>query len=95
MDREHFFAGEKLCFRWRGPHRILKAFHGIASQVEDLRNSSIANVHGSRLKLYSDSSLEARVIMSHVVSSEIGMAFPAFDALKIKNNESCHKMSSW
>lgn len=42
-------------------------------KVEDLLNRTVEEVHGSKFKYYSDSSLDTTSIMSHVISSEIGM----------------------
>lgn len=41
--------------------------------VEVLKNRKKANVHCSCLKLYNDRSLDERALLSHVLSSEIGM----------------------
>lgn len=73
VARDDFFEGEKLCLRWRGPRRIIKAHNDYVFDVEDLRNGKIDPIHGSRLKYYRDSSLDEMVIMSHVLSSETGM----------------------
>ena len=73
VAREDFFAGEKLCLRWRGPRRIIKAINDWVYQVEDLRNGDIEEAHACRLKFYRDRSLNAQVIMSHVLSSETWM----------------------
>lgn len=43
--------------------------------MEDLRNSVLTNVHASRLKVYSDSSVDSKVFLSHVIHSETGMQF--------------------
>lgn len=42
-------------------------------QVEDLRNGTVENIYGNRLKFYRDASVETEAIMSHVLSSETGM----------------------
>ena len=73
VAREDFHKGEKLALRWRGPRRIVKALNDYVFQVEDLRNGTIQDIHGSRLKYYKDSSLNENAIMSHVLSSETGM----------------------
>jgi hypothetical protein len=73
VARSAFNAGEKLALRWRGPRRIVKALSDYVFQVEDMRNGTILDTHGTRLKFYSDRSLDATAIMSHVLSSETGM----------------------
>jgi hypothetical protein len=73
VARSGFNAGEKLALRWRGPRCIVKALSNYVFQVEDLCNGTISDIHGTRLKLYSDRSLDTTAIMSHVLSSEIGM----------------------
>lgn len=73
VARSEFFKGEKLCLRWRGPRRIVKALTDFTFQVEDLRNGKVDVVHGSRLKYYHDASLNQTAIMTHVVNSETGM----------------------
>ena len=65
--------GEKLAMRWRRPRRIIKALNDYVFQVEDLRNGTTKDIHGTRLKFYSDRSLDTRATMSHVLSSETGM----------------------
>lgn len=73
VAREHFHEGEKLCLRWRGPRRVTKCLSYYAFQVEDLRNGELQVIHGTRLKFYSDDSLDTTAILSHVLSSETGM----------------------
>lgn len=73
VARNDFHAGEKLALRWRGPRRIVKALSDYVFQVEDLRNGMVEDCHGSRLKFYSDRSLNSAAILSHVLSSETGM----------------------
>lgn len=73
VAREEFFENEKLCLRWRGPRRVLKALSDYVFKVEDLRNGETEDVHGTRLKYYADNSLDTRVILSHVLASETGM----------------------
>lgn len=73
VAREEFSAGEKLCLRWRGPRRVVKAQNDYVFQVEDLRNGAVEDIHGTRLKFYRDADLDTRAIMSHVLSSETGM----------------------
>lgn len=73
VAREDFTTGEKLCLRWRGPRRVTKALNDFVYEVEDMRNGKLQEVHGSRMKFYSDSSLDTVAIMSHVLSSETGM----------------------
>ena len=73
VARSDFHAGEKLCLRWRGPRRIMKALSDFVYQVEDLRNGQLDDVHDSRLKLYRDSEIDKDAIMSHVIHSETGM----------------------
>ncbi len=53
---------------------MIKANSDFVFQVEDLRNGALEEVHASRLKFYSDSSLNKKAIFSHVISSETGMA---------------------
>ena len=73
VAREDLFAGEKLALRRRGPDRVIKALSDYVFQVEDLRNGSTEDVHGSRLKFYRDGLLNQEVILSHVLSSETGI----------------------
>lgn len=73
VAREDFFENEKLCLRWRGPRRVIKALNDYVFKVEDLRNGETEDIHGTRLKFYADDSLDARVILSHVLASETGM----------------------
>lgn len=73
VAREHFHEGEKLCLRWRGPRRVTSCLNDYSFQVEDLRNGELQEVHGTRLKFYTDESLDADAILSHVLASETGM----------------------
>ena len=73
VAREQFFKGEKLCLRWRGPRRIVKALSDLVYLVEDLRNGLTEEIHASRLRFYSDSALNTEAIMPHVLVSETGM----------------------
>lgn len=73
VARDTFHEGEKLCLRWRGPRRVIKAINDYEFQVEDLRNGNLETVHGTRLKYYHDASLNTTAILSHVLSSETGM----------------------
>lgn len=73
VAREDFFAGGKLCWRWRGPHRVDTPLNDYMFKVEDLTHGSFTDVHGSRLKFYSDSLLDTKAIMSHVLKSETGI----------------------
>lgn len=73
VARKELHAGEKLCLRWRGPRRIVKALNNYVYSVEDLRNGSVDDIHISRFKVYSDSSLDTEIIMSHVLKFETGM----------------------
>ena len=73
VAREEFFKGEKLCLRWRGPRRVVKALNEFVYQVEDMRNGTVTEVYSTRLKHYSDESLDKKAILEHAISSEHGM----------------------
>ena len=73
VARDEFFEDEKLCLRWRGPRRIVKCLNDHVFKVEDLRNGAVSDVHASRLKYYSDESVDQKAVLSHVLSSETGM----------------------
>ena len=73
VARKDFFQGEKLCLRWTEPRRVTKALNHYVFQVEDLRNGSLSDIHGSRLKYYCDRSLDKDAILSHATQSEHGM----------------------
>ena len=86
IAREDFSAGEKLCLRWRGPRRVVKALSDYVFQVEDLRNGSVEDVHASRIRFYSDSSLDSEAIFPHVLSSETGMEVARLMSLEKNRN---------
>eukprot|EP00171_Calliarthron_tuberculosum_P004300 IDg4300t1 len=67
VARDDFHKDEKLCLRWRGPRRIIRAVSEWVYIVEDLRNGELTEVHSTRLKFYSDSSLDEKAILSHVL----------------------------
>lgn len=73
VARSEFNKGEKLALRWRGPRRVIKALNEHVYQIEDLRNGNLQDVHASMLKFYSDSLLDEKAILSHVLQSETGM----------------------
>ena len=81
LAREEFFAGEKLALRWGGPRQIVKALNDYVFQIRDLRNGSLEDIRGTRLKYYSDSSLDSSAILSHIISSETGMPVSRLMAL--------------
>lgn len=73
VAREDFFASEKLCLKWGGPRHIVCSDKDSVYQVEDLSNGAIEAIHASRIKFYHEPSLNQKLIMDHVLSSEIGM----------------------
>lgn len=48
-----------------GPREIVKALTDYVFRVEGLLKDTANNIHGTRLKFYSDLTLDARVILSH------------------------------
>lgn len=74
VAREDFFEGEKLCLRWCGPRRVVKALREYVFRVEDLRNGKLDDVHGTRLKVYRDDDLDHKAILFQVFSSETDMS---------------------
>lgn len=54
VARNDFHAGEKLALRWHGPRRIFKAVGDYVFTVEYLRNGYFSDVHGPRIKFFSD-----------------------------------------
>ena len=73
MARDYYGSGDKLLLRWRGPHRIVKAFNDYFYKVEDLLTVHLDDIHGCRLTFYLDDAIDARFIMENVLQSEIGM----------------------
>lgn len=71
--REQFFAGEKLALRCRGRRLVVKALSDYFFQVEDPRNGSLVDVHGTRFKFFRDFGLGTSAILPHVLSSETSM----------------------
>lgn len=74
VARDDWSTEEKLYLRWRGLFRVIKALNDFVYQVDEPRNELAEEVHVYRLKLVHDSSLDKEVIMSHVISSGIGMS---------------------
>ena len=54
--------------------------------VQDLRNGTTSDAHVTRLKHYTDSSLDERAIIEHAIQSEHGM--PVARLLKLVKNDS-------
>lgn len=73
VARDNFNAGENLRLRWSGLRRRINALSNYVFKVEDLRTGDLKEIHGSRLKLYHDSSLYTAAVMSHVLCLEKGM----------------------
>lgn len=73
VARDDFHAGEKLCLRWHCPRRILRPVMDYFYLVEDLRNRQLREEDDTRLKFYNNASLDAKKIMSHVLTSETVM----------------------
>lgn len=89
-----FFEGEKLCLHWKRPRRIVKAVNDFVLQVEDFRNENVDPIHGSRIKFYSDSSLNQKAIMFHVVNHERGMPV-SWPLRLVKQNTKLHVVVRW
>lgn len=58
VSRADFQSDEKLALHWLGPRHLCKAINDRVSEIEDLLNGQLDDVHASRLKFYSDSSLD-------------------------------------
>lgn len=86
VAREDFFECKKLCHRWRGLHRVVKALSNYLFRVEDLCNGNFKEVHGLRLKFNRDSDLDQKVVMFHILSSETSL--PVARLLRLVN-EGC------
>lgn len=74
MARDNFTAGATFSLLCRGPCRVIKSLNDYVCLVEDLRNGSLDEVHGTRLKFYKDSSVHIDAIMSPILSSETGIS---------------------
>lgn len=68
VERETFFEGEKLCLRYRGPRRVIKALCFYIYRVEALRTGDFDEMHGTRLNFYRDNDLDDKIILSHVLT---------------------------
>lgn len=64
-----------MCLRWRGPHRVEEALQVYVYPMEDQRNVELHTVHthSTRLTLYCEDSLDSAAILSHLLSSEVGV----------------------
>lgn len=72
VARNDFHKKEKLYVLWRDPRCFTTEFNDYVYQVEDLRTESLSEDHATRLK-FSDASLDAFVLLPHVLQSETGM----------------------
>ena len=88
--REQFFACENPALRWCRPRRVVKSLSDYVFQVEDLRNSSLVDVLGIRLKFYSDSGSDTCAVLLHVLSSETAM--PVARLMKLADDSGCLKV---
>ena len=61
-------AGRKLQVKWKGPRRVTQAISPFVYEVQDLVTEKISNVHYSRLKFYSDSSLDVTEALLDTIS---------------------------
>lgn len=87
MAREKFYIGKKISLHWRGPRRVARAISNWVNLAEDLRNGQLSEVHATRLKFNSDSSLDTINILPHVLSSETGMKEQRLLKLIDKNDD--------
>ena len=94
VAQDSYKAGEKLALRGRGPRRVIKARSEFVCQVEDLRNGALEDIHATRLKFYRDSSLNTEAIMTHVLSSESGMAVSRLMRLA-ESDDALHVVVRW
>lgn len=83
VARSEFNVGEKLALRSCGPIRIVGAVSDYVFSVEHLRNGSTMDIHGSRLKFFSDHDLDEQAILSHVLALETVMPFSRL--LRVEN----------
>lgn len=90
VAREAFFSGEKNCIRWRCQRRIITALNDFDFKVENLGSGHVDIIYWSPLKYFSYSSLGTQAIMSHVLSSEIGM--PVVRLMRLVITEHCLKV---
>jgi hypothetical protein len=52
---------DKLEARWKGPYRITGVINDLVFEVEDLLSKSRKEVHASRLRIYQDGEIDAKV----------------------------------
>lgn len=70
---EKFLGGEKLFLRLRGWRCVESYISDCLFLIEDVRNCELSVVQATRLKFFSDLSLDTTATMPHVISSEICM----------------------
>jgi hypothetical protein len=89
FDVGHFFleaqrdtqAHNKMSLKWRGPKRVLEAISEYDFIVEDLSSGHSTTVHGSRLRLYHNASLDVTAdLLAQVAHNEQG-----YDVQSIKD----------
>jgi hypothetical protein len=82
VAKREFEAGDKLTLKWRGPRRVVKVLSEQVSTVEDLRDGSLADVHNTRLRFYSDCMLHTvDQLLEHIVHNEQGYPVSGFREL--------------
>ncbi|KAF1328445.1 hypothetical protein FI667_g6871, partial [Globisporangium splendens] len=76
-------SGNKLMVRWVGPFRVLESLpHSFV--IEHLITKSKFDVHGSRLKFYADSSLNANEeLIEHISTQGVVLGVAAFKEFRL------------
>lgn len=72
--REKFLLGETMAQRWFGLQRLKKAISDYVYTVKNLRSGVLKDVYVSWLNFYHGEELDSKASMSHVLTSETGMA---------------------
>lgn len=67
---EDFFEVEILCLCWRGALRSFITLSNYVFRVSDLRTEKYDDNYANKLKVYSDSSRDAKIILSNILISE-------------------------
>jgi hypothetical protein len=97
VAKREFAAGDKLTVRWRGPRCVVSVISEFVYAVEDLLTGVISAVHSSRLRFYSDSSLNVCAdLLEQVAHNEQGYSVSGFRDLKYdKDMKSFTVRVSW
>jgi hypothetical protein len=93
----HDTARSKLQVIWKGPSRVLRVLSNWVYEVEDIISKTVKEVHASRLKFYSDGSLNVcEDLMKQIAHSQDGHEVESFGEIRYdQESQAYHIEIKW